>query len=79
MWLLISNCFALSIQTVKEYKSLGENQYVSLKTDIPVSSKLTICCYLLVPTPGNQQPCFDPFVLEKWPLIQAFALEGFGR
>lgn len=31
-----------------------------------------------VPTPGDQQPCFDPFVLEKWPLIQAFALEGFG-
>ncbi|KAJ7385532.1 hypothetical protein OS493_015104 [Desmophyllum pertusum] len=31
-----------------------------------------------VPTPGDQQPLFDPFVLEKWPLIQAFALEGFG-
>ncbi|XP_078357511.1 dynein axonemal assembly factor 9-like isoform X1 [Oculina patagonica] len=31
-----------------------------------------------VPRPGDQQPPFDPFVLEKWPLIQAFALEGFG-
>ncbi|XP_020603656.1 uncharacterized protein C20orf194-like [Orbicella faveolata] len=31
-----------------------------------------------VPSPGDQQPPFDPFVLEKWPLVQAFALEGFG-
>ena len=34
--------------------------------------------YLSVPSPGEQQPPFDPFVLEKWPLVQAFALEGFG-
>lgn len=29
-------------------------------------------------SPGDKLPPFDPFVLEKWPLIQAFALEDFG-
>ena len=41
---------------------------------------MTFCIYIhvSVPSPGDQQPLFDPFVLEKWPLVQAFALEGFG-
>lgn len=29
-------------------------------------------------SPGDKLPPFDPFILEKWPLIQAFALEDFG-
>ncbi|XP_068708667.1 dynein axonemal assembly factor 9-like [Montipora foliosa] len=30
------------------------------------------------PSLGDKQPPFNPFILEKWPLIQAFALEDFG-
>ena len=41
---------------------------------------LTDCVFVFAePRPGDKLPSFDPFVLEKWPLIQAFALEGFGR
>ncbi|KAK2558384.1 Dynein axonemal assembly factor 9 [Acropora cervicornis] len=31
------------------------------------------------PSLGEKQPQFDPFILEKWPLIQAYAFEDFGR
>lgn len=30
------------------------------------------------PSLGEKQPQFDPFILEKWPLIQAYAFEDFG-
>lgn len=55
-----------------------------------VVSYLTVCTYSII-TPTTQviihalslllghMQRFDMFMVEKWPLIQAFALEGIGR
>ena len=43
------------------------------KVKIPYFSQST----LQKQTEGK--PTFDPFAIEKWPLIQAYAVEGVGR
>jgi len=38
-------------------------------------------CVCVCPAAGASDGVnhFDPMLIEKWPLIQAFAIEGFGR
>jgi len=39
----------------------------------------TLLVYVVSVSASEQAFHFEPMLIEKWPLIQAFALEGFGR